>query len=506
MLLVMLVCLSGVMYPLKAQQEEVILPGEARQGDELLDYLFKTVKDLSVPERWEDVIKIPIEVTTKSKVAREFSRQGFGLMQCGWNVEAHRSFTHALKHDPDCLIAYTGLLYLSATNHNPSNEVRTNLMERVNDLSKSKLNGEYVYKQQERLYGELAISRLEGDKDTQREVLDQLVKEYPLDFQALVSKKLLLRIRSGAVTAEEKEEQKYYIKALMKRYRYTPMLWMYWMLLHDQEVDQGVIASDVLPVINKLIVWAPDLPIFFLKRGQFLRKSGQFKEAEIELLKAEALFTAWGERSKIPDALNADLWKTRVFRAVNYHDMGEFDKAIKFATELAATDIDVFGKNEQRGLFLWEVKTLVSRLYLARGEEGDLEKARDALPSKEYRKSVEKISAVSFYYQGLSEYIAIRILLRDGRMDDAIQIQARLSNTLGKTNHQKIENSNGFVDKNYFFRAFAALQIYFEHSNALVSLFNNDQKGYESLIEIARSKLTKYGNLSLLPRHVMQKL
>jgi|GEM_PF-4843821 len=479
--------------------------GLERQGDELLDYLFASVAGLTKPKTWEDAIKVPIEVTTTNKTAREFARQGFGLMQCGWDIEAHRSFVHALKYDPDCLISYTGLLYLSATNHNPSHEVKTDLMERLDTLYKSKQAGEYIYKQQERLYAELALSRLEGDKIAQLEVLDKLVEEYPLDFQALIGKKVLMRLRGGAVTAEETQQKKEYVAMLMKRYKYTPMLWVYWMLLHDYEKDQGVISSQVLPVVNKLTVWAPSIPTFVLKKGYFLRNAGQFKEAEVEFTKAEKLFEAWGKKSNIPDDANDGLWKARIFKVVNYYDMGEFDKAIKLSEEMAKTEINVGYKSEMRGIFLWEVKTLVTRLYLARGEEGDLEKARDALPTREYKTSVEKFSAVTFYYQGLNEYIAIRILLRDGRMDDAIKIQARLGETLGKTNSQRKENSNSFVDKNYFFRGFGALQIYFEHSNALVSLFNDDKKGYESLIEGARIKLDKYGNLSVLPRHVMQK-
>ncbi len=506
-------CLACSLNPLAAQspetkpevkKEEPML-GLDRKGDELLDFLFMSVAGLSKPKTWEDAIKVPIEVTTTSKAAREYARQGFGLMQCGWDIEAHRSFVHALKYDPDCLISYTGLLYLSATNHNPSHEKKTDLMERVDTLYKSKKDGEYSYKQQERLYAELAVSRLEGNKVAQLEVLDKLVKEYPLDFQALISKKVLMRLRTGAVTAEETQEKKDYVAMLMKRYKYTPMLWVYWMLLHDYETDQGVISSQVLPVVNKLTVWAPDMPTFVLKKGYFLRKAGQYKEAEVEFIKAEKLFAEWGKESQIPDDANDGLWKARIFKAVNYYDMGEFDKAIKLSEEMAKAEINVGLKSELRGIFLWEVKTLTTRLYLARGGEGDLEKARETLPSKEYKTSVEEFSAVTFYYQGLNEYIAIRILLRDGRMDDAIKIQARLAATLGKTNGQRKENSNSFVDKNYFFRGFGALQIYFEHSNALVSLLNDDKKTYETLIEGARAKLDKYGNLSVLPRHVMQK-
>lgn len=510
----LLLCFIGAVSPLNAQGPDAVVAGKKedpmlgleRKGDKLLDYLFTTVAGLTKPRIWEDAIKIPIEVTTTNKTARQYARQGYGLMQFGWDIEAHRSFVHALKYDPDCLISYTGLLLLSATNHNPSHEVKTDLMERVDTLYKSKQDGEYVFKRQERLYGELAISRLEGNKEVQFEVLDNLVKEYPLDFQALILKKVLMRVRTGAVTAEEQQEKKEYVGMLMKRYKYTPMLWVYWMLLHDFEKDQGVIASQVLPVVTKLTKWAPDIPTFVLKKGYFLRNAGQLEEAEVEFSRAEKLFADWGKQSEIPDDANAGLWKARVFKAVNYYDMGEFDKAIKLAEEMGEADINVSYKSEMRGIYLWEVKTLATRLYLARGEEGDLEKARDALPTREYKTSVEKFSAVTFYYQGLNEYIAIRILLRDGRIDDALKIQARLGETLGKTNSQRTENSNNFVDKNYFFRGFGAMQIYFEHSNALMSLLNDDKKGYETLIESARGKLDLYSGLSMLPKHVMQRL
>ncbi len=485
--------------------DEGAMTGLNRQDDVLLDHLFDSVSGLTKPRKWEDAIKVPIDVTTSNKTAREYARQGFGLMACGWDIEAHRSFVHALKYDPDCLTSYTGLLYLSATNHNPSHALKTGLMERVDALYKTREETEYVFNQQERLYAELAISRLEGEKDKQLEVLDKLVEQYPMDFQALISKKVLMRMRSGAVTVEEQQEKKDYLAMLMKRYKYTPMLWVYWMLLHDYETDQGVLASQVLPVVNKLTVWAPEMPTFTLKKGYFLRKAGQFKEADAEFIKAEKLYAGWGKESKIPDSANAGLWKTRIFMAVNYFDMGEFEKAIKLAKEMDAAEVNASYKSEMRGVFLWEVKTLLTRFYLARGDEGDLERAREALPTRDYKTSVEKFSAVTFYYQGLNEYIAIRILIRDGRMDDALKIQSRLSETLGKMNSQRKENSDGFIDKNYFFRGYGALQIYFDHSNALISLLNKDKKGYEALVEAARGKLDRYGNLTVLPRHVMQK-
>lgn len=38
-----------------------------------------------------------------------------------------------------------------------------------------------------------------------------------------------------------------------------------------------------------------------------------------------------------------------------------------------------------------------------------------------------------------------------------------------------------------------------------VALLNGDKKGCEDLIKGTRTKLDRYGNLSVLPRHVMQR-
>jgi len=363
------------------------------------------------------------------------------------DIEAHRCFVYAMKHDQNCIGPYIGLLMLSTEQHNPSFMNKEALSLAVLKLKDKKQGGEYVYSKQERLYAEVAINMAEGIRKDQIQSMEELVKAYPMDFQALIMKEVRLPMVGKGNTVNESSQ---FVASRMKKYPLVPLLWAYWLSIHQFQNDPLFLKNEVLPFSSKLVKWAPDMPVWYLYHGMFLHKAEEYKKANESLEKAITLYREWGKNSNIPDAMNVPLLQTLIFKSVNYAKWGKFDEGIKLAKELQNQDIDFTLRNEIRGVYLWEIQSLPSRLYLARNQPGDLIRARSSLPSRELLKSAEEISAAPMYYSALNEYIAFRIAIKDGQIEAAQEIKLNFLDISRQNFDQTNVESNNFVDDSYF--------------------------------------------------------
>ena len=425
----------------------------------LHEELLNTVNGLADPVKWENAVRVPIDVTTEDKEARYFTRQGFGLLQGQWDIEAHRSFVYALKQDQHCIGSYIGLLMLSKHRHNPSFYSQKSLQSVVLTLKNKQVDGEYVYTLQERLYAEVALTMVEGIKEDLAASVAELVKSYPMDFQALIMKQVLLPPSAGGKDLQGKTE---FVGRLMKNYPLVPMIWVYWLNIHQFNKDQDFLKKEVVPYSTNLVKWAPKMPVWYLFNGMFLYKAGEHDEADKSFDKAVEIYTAWGERSKVPRDVNAPLWQALIFKSVNYYKAGKFDEAMKLAKELQKAQVNVGLRSEVRGIYLWEIQSLPARLYLARNEAGDLNRAKESLPAKKLLDSVQEISAAPMYYSGLYEYIGFKLAIMDGKKEEA----RRLRDKLAKTNQNFLLTAGkhtNFVDMNYFYRGKNAVAVYYNY-------------------------------------------
>ena len=469
--------------------------------EELVKSLFSSVKGLTDPVKWENAVRVPIDVTTENKVARFYTRQGFGLLQNQWDLESHRSFVYALKHDKDCIGPYIGLLMLSTQRHNPSHMNQKALSSVVVTLKNEKKGKDYTYTQQERLYAEVALSMAEGIREDVVNSVNELVKAYPMDFQALIMQQVILPMRAGGNTVNDKSK---FIGRMMKNYPLVPMLWVYWLSIHQFQNDPVFLKNEVIPYSSKLVKWAPKMPVWYLYHGMFLHKSEEFDEANQSFDKAIEIYAKWGEDSNIPNDFNAPLWQSLIFKSVNYYKAGKFDEAMTLAKELQKTPVNVTLRSEVRGIYLWEIQSLPSRLYLARNQPGDLIRARESLPSKEFLNSVEEISAASMYFTALNEYIAFKMAIKDGKIDAAKEIKVDLLDKSQQNFNLTKVKSNNFIDRNYFHRGRYAVNVYHNFANAELEKIDGNMKDYETFREYMQDSLNKGSRILILPRHVIE--
>lgn len=495
--------LTGIPLDDEDAKKAIATVDEKAIAEDLYNDLMDTVRGLNNPVKWEDAIKIPVKVTTKSKEARYFTRQGFGLLQNMWDIEAHRSFVYALKHDRKCIGAYTGLLMMSKQRHNPSHPQQKSLVSVVTTLKNKRVNGAYVYTEQERLYAEIALAMSDGDNDALSENVNALVKAYPMDFQALIMKHLVLPIRSGVSSLEAKSQ---FIGRMMKRDPMVPMLWSYWLTVHQFQNDAKFVKNELVPYSAKLVKWAPDMPVWHLYHGMYLHKAEMYDEADKSFDKAIELYTKWGRESNVIQDVNAPLWQALIYKSVNLYKAGKFDVAMKLAKELQQTEVKLNLRSEVCGLYLWEVQSLPARLYLARGKPGDFIRARESLPSKELLKSVEDITAAPMYFAALNEFIAFRIALKDGKIVSAKDIKYDYLDKSRQNFDITRGKPNNFIDIHYFHRGRYAVYAYQNYANAELEKINKNIKGFETFRAYMDENLLKGDRMLILPRHVIEDL
>lgn len=466
--------------------------------DMLVGLLLKTVKDIKTPQIWENVIKVPVEVTTKSKNVCLLVRQGFGLLHSGWDVEAHRNFVEAVRRDKDCLMAYTGLLLLSSKNHNLANPYKNRIQDRVHELIDSRKLKDHNYEDYETLYAAFVVAGLNGEAALSQQLLGRITKEYPMDFQAIVLKRLMV---SGE---PEDESRRYlYLKDWMQRYRYNPLLWVYWLTLNRSNTQSLASAEEILPVAERLIKWDKEMPVWYVIYGDFLNRYGKHDQAAEAFSHAEALYADWAMANAIPAGLDDGIWKVRLFKVMNAFDAGAFDDALKMVDMLEAVEPDLSYRNEVRGIYLWEVKTLKARLYLARNAKGDLKQAMDALPGKEYLKKIHNVSSAAMYLAGLREYVAMRMALEDGQIRAAQQLKERFDKRVSTFAGMKAQSSE-FVDRDCFLRGYMSILNMQDSLEMRLAQQLKDEAQVATAKQRLEARLKIPQIRALLPRHYLE--
>ena len=235
-----------------------------------------------------------------------------------------------------------------------------------------------------------------------------------------------------------------------------------------------------------------------------LRKMNKLTDAEAAFNKASEMFIRWGKENKIPLEYNDGFWKAQMFKVSTLYELGEFDQAMKLAKELQATKINPLVQSEVRGIYLWEVQTLPTRLYIARAKEGDLKLALEALPKNEFLSSIEKESAAAMYCGGLFEYVAILNELKKGNVRKAQTLRDGIAKRLDDFNSTVAEFGDSFADKNYLLRGKKTLDAYAYHCHGLIEYrLMKDKDNFQKALEVARTYSKQRANMAEMPQQVL---
>lgn len=400
----------------------------------------KPVADLAEPQQWKGIAGLNLAVFSESEKARMHVQQGFGLIHYSWDFEAYRHFCAALKEDPECLMAYCGIVMALS---NPSHEFkqqRARAFNRMLTLVEYKGEGqnEYFYPANERGYAlslaELFVNGLARGAGMFR----SQALNYPKDLQARM---LAAYFSRGGYHAngEARATQRMALKdmeKLIKQHPENPLPLNFWLISQAEAPYQAVdFAQQMLPRAKQLITLSEgDVPSLHAMLGQIAWRSGELDVAKEAFEKAVALYDAWRVGQKVDYSDCAGLLRAELFLAVVIYEQGEFQQAIERVTRIKQLlSRATRPQSEGAQSLSWSLNLMETKFYLARAAKGDLAQAQKALPAIPQEKSPYQaaLQCYHLYLNGLmlaEKGDLVNARKQHGKMAAAISALVKMKN------------------------------------------------------------------------------
>ncbi len=346
--------------------------------------------------------------SSNPKVSKHI-KQGVALFNAPWDFEAYRHFCAAAKADPDCLMAYWGIVMSLAGNASEFYEQRKHAVQRLLTLLEAEPK---VGVEIEQAYALAAVRLVSEGSGKAAETYLKISDNYPADQQSRLLGHFLMRdgydVNGKPKVRQEVVNRKMHELVVENGERFD--LLSFW-LMGLSEAPAGAIdlRIDALPVARRLARLNPDFPVYQLTAAHVEARCGNAKLAIAYATKARDLFAKYMKEQKV-EVYDCEGWiRAQLYLAHLYTGKGEFQKALPIAKELASYQIEesrLFSRGAS--LLLWDGRTLGARLYASRSEVKSFDagiKMLDILPKEQW---YEKKSLVGNYRDGLVLYLGAR--------------------------------------------------------------------------------------------------
>jgi len=426
-------------------------------------------------------------IASPSDKAREHVRNGFALVHAQWDFEAYRHFCAALAADPDCLMAYCGVSLALIQPFNEYSDFRRAAVTRMLDLvdadDLAMKNGKAGrYPKLEKKFAVAIAALVATNPRTAGAMFHEIADKHPQLVQARLIG--LFLTRGGYDVADEPSSgQRLAIEKtheLLEQKPDNPMVTGFWLLLNAEAPSAAMdFKKQVLPHARRLVEKCPDVPTWQHALGHYEWRVGNYALAERAFTKAVNLYEEWMEANGV-DYNDCDGYiKSKCYLANTLYQRGDFEAAMAVAKELRALKPDV---NRPRSsgsqIILWRGFTLPSRLYMARGQEGDLDLALELLPSKEelepFVAHPEFPSLCGVYVEALGSYIGSRKAIAEKEVAGAAAIR-------NENMREQIMKMAAVVDGamrasgfTHYFNAGSSLAIYDMELAGLIAMYGDE--------------------------------
>jgi len=384
------------------------------------------VEKLGPPEFYLDEPEM-FAISTSSEEASRHVKQGVALFNAPWDFEAYRHFCAAAQNDPDCLMAYWGIVMSLSGNVSEFITQRTAAAERLLDLLEAK---PAVGVEIEQAYGLAAVRLISSGAGDAAETFLKASERFPADRQSKLLGNFLMRdgyepngkprIRQQTVNQE--------IRKLIEANGDRNELLSFWIMsLSEAPAGAVDLKKDALPVARKLARLKPDFPPFQLMASHVEARCGNASLAIGYALKARDLYAAYMKKQSVTVADCGGWVRAQVYLATLYTEKGDFTKALPIAKELAKLPLEkerIYAKGS--ALLLWEGRTLGARLYASRTTMASFDAGQALLDSLPKEQWFEEKSLVGTYRDGLVLYLAARKALVNNDMKAAKGLHARI--------------------------------------------------------------------------------
>lgn len=423
-LLGMMVMLAGL-WPAAGQETgKETGPGEKAPPEELpfkVDFVIHPlVAKLPPPDFYGKLVAEQMAISSKSALAQKHVLQGMALIHAGWDFEAYRHFCEAVKVDPDCVMAYWGIGLSLAAPNNEFTAQRMVAVDRMLDLVDA-LGDKLPRMEQE--YAMCLALLFSGGPGEAIAAFRNLAKNYPKNLQAGLLATYLQR--DGYTEFGDPLYGQEQAIARMRQYReaYPDNLSVlsFWAMLHAEAPDaKDGLRKEVLPYVRKIVRLSPEFPPYQHLLGHFEWRCGNHRLAQMAFERASSLYSNYMKKHGL-DYHSCEGWvRSRIYLATAFYSRGKFDEAVEIADTLRILRVeeDRLG-SAGANMLLWEGNTLAARLYLARGQPGDMAKAIATFPGKDDKRLFKDRTLSIFYLEGLRQYLGGRQAIEEGNIEDA---------------------------------------------------------------------------------------
>lgn len=468
------------------------------------------VSKMEPPESRPRISGVKMEISSPSKKAREHVMTGFGLVHAQWDFEAYRHFCSALSEDADCLMAYCGVTLALAKPYNEYAKYRMVAVNRMLDLLDADDAGVKAGKVERFSAAEkefvLATATLVSASPRAAGMMFQkLGEKSPHLVQARLLSIFLTRGGYdvlGMPTPEQKMAMKK-TREMLREYPENPMVHGFWLSINaEAPASSSYIKKEILPYARYLAKMCPSVPSWHHMLGHYEWRVGNYLLAERAFTKASVLYGAWmvKEDAGVNDC--EGYIRSMCYLANTHYQRGDFDAAMYVAKEISAIKLDPDRPTSPGNqILLWRASTLPARLYMARGADGDMDRALKSFPSKEslkhYVAHAQHPTLAGVYIEALSAYLGCRKAMDDKAMDAAGQLHKKMFRRYIVALAKVAQGARRSPDYAHYLNAGSSLAIYDMELAGLVAM-NGEKDMRMTATNWFRSARDKQGRPSMM--------
>lgn len=373
-----------------ADQTPIDLAPPTRCGDPHR-ILTANVRNLPAPPLRDGVGNASLTITTTNPQAQAYFDCGLNLLHVFWEFEAYRAFQRATQLDPDCAMAYWGIV-MCMPGRSPEF-----LAERTNALGRLSALRERVSPREQRYIDALQVLVSQGS-DRFAERLEANWRTDPTDVDAGALAAYYFKdgyLANGQRTARQ-EQGIQIIEAVLKQAPNHIGALHYAIHLYElgPEIDLA------FPYAQRISKLAPRASHAVHMPGHVAFFRGDYEEAIRHFRAAYAVDAAYHRAEGIDLAENENFAHNTNFLAQAYCEAGRLREALLYAEELKRTRLSTSRlRSEAASVVAYEGRSLAGRLLLRAGQyqqaaEALAREAADLSPSVP-RYFLEGLAAVS---------------------------------------------------------------------------------------------------------------
>ncbi len=428
------------------------------KADEKFDYksvIAPPILVMSEPQIWEgagrNIGDLNIPISTSDELVQKHVRQGFSLIHAQWDIEAYRHFAAALKRDPDCLMAYCGIVMSLLNPQHEWKEYRARAINRMVSLAEHKegegSKAKFVFPSNERDYaiaiGSLVVNGLESGAAS----FSALADKYPNDLQAALLAAFFNRGKYDVFGSSDGKQDRA-VKAVSELLEKNPdnllVTNFYIMMLIEAPMNAVDQKKTVLPFAKKLLEQGGEnYPGWQMTLGFAAWRSGEIELARDSYQKAAELYEAWRVDSKAKISECDGLIRAYSFLSLIYFHLGDHKKLEAVLKKLDLAN-DARKGSALEALHSWSHQMIRVNFLLAKGGKKEIKSVLTALPKIDIKD--ESKAAFNLMIKGYQAYALARNAQMDGKEEEAIKMSQLLAEIINELNAQREKNR----DKPYY--------------------------------------------------------